>query len=343
MPLDQLYDSGVPIIPLPDVQSTTLGLDVLSRFVCNTWDEATAGGTRLFDAIVIGAGMFGGYCADKIFRTGANNNLKVLVLDAGPFVVPTHVQNLPSAGLNVPDPILPSTDPGIARDLVWGMAWRGNVPFVGQAYCIGGKSLYWGGWCPRLLASDLAAWPPTVAQYLTQHYPLLEEQTGVSDDTQFIPGLSGLHPRPLQAVFCRARRLPQAGVLGVNRIGKVHSRPAHRPGEGPRRPASDIPAPASWKPDTAWRRLGSRQTVSGGKSHWPPIKETGAPGATKSSRKPFLLSSARRPCPLEPRQEPERLPAKGAWRQAPKRIPRPLDSATGRQARAASASISQRT
>jgi choline dehydrogenase-like flavoprotein len=189
MPLDGLIDSGQPIAPPPDVQRTTLGLDALSRFVCNTWDEATAGGTRQFNAIVIGAGMFGGYCAEKIYNTfGAAANLKVLVLDAGPFLIPTHLQNLPNIGLDVPDPLYPANDPGTARDLVWGMAWRGNVPFIGQAYCIGGKSLYWGGWCPRLLASDLAAWPPTVAQYLTQNYSLMEQQTGVSDDTEFIQG-----------------------------------------------------------------------------------------------------------------------------------------------------------
>jgi choline dehydrogenase-like flavoprotein len=188
MPLDRLIDSGQQIVPPPDVQHTTLGIDVLGRFVCNTWDEATAGGTRQFDAVVIGAGMFGGYCADKIFRFGQANGLKVLVLDAGAFLVPTHVQNLPNAGLNVPGPITPANDPGFARELVWGIPWRGNVDFIGQAYCIGGKSLYWGGWCPELLASDLAAWPPTVAQYLTQNYPLLEQQTGVDVKTDFIQG-----------------------------------------------------------------------------------------------------------------------------------------------------------
>ena len=188
MPLNRLFDSGQQITPPPDVQLTTLGIDVLSRFVCNTWDEATAGGTRQFDAVVIGAGMFGGYCADKIFRIGQANGLKVLVLDAGPFLVGTHVQNLPNTGLNVPGPITPSNDPGTARELVWGIPWRGNVDFIGQAYCIGGKSLYWGGWCPRLLANDLAAWPQTVAQYLNQNYPLLEQQTGVDVKTDFIQG-----------------------------------------------------------------------------------------------------------------------------------------------------------
>jgi hypothetical protein len=188
MSLNRLADSGQPITPPPDVQRTTLSIDALGRYVCNTWDEATAGGTRAFDAVVIGGGMFGGYCAEKIYRFGAANNLKILVLDAGPFLVPTHVQNLPDIGLDVPDPIAPWTDTGMPRDLVWGIPWRSNIEWIGQAYCLGGKSLYWGGWCPRLLANDLAQWPPTVSAYLTQNYPILEQQTGVNDRTEFIQG-----------------------------------------------------------------------------------------------------------------------------------------------------------
>ncbi|HWZ94965.1 MAG TPA: GMC oxidoreductase [Opitutaceae bacterium] len=188
MPINILVDSGQPIQPPPDVQRTTLGLDVLSRFVCNTWDEAANNGGAPFDAVIIGAGMFGGYCADKIYRDGAARGLRVLVLDAGPFLVPTHVQNLPRAGLNVPGPLYPANDPGTARELVWGMPWRSNVDFIGQAYCVGGKSLYWGGWCPRLQADDLSSWPPTVAQYLVNNYPALESQTGVTDKTEFIQG-----------------------------------------------------------------------------------------------------------------------------------------------------------
>lgn len=187
MPLNALIDSGQPLPP-PDVQRTTLGIDVLSRFVCNTWEEATANGGPPFDVVVIGAGMFGGYCADKIYRDPQAPNLRVLVLDAGAFLIPTHLQNLPSnIGLNVPPPISPSQAQD-AREVVWGIPWRSNVDFVGQPYCIGGKSLYWGGWCPRLLADDLAAWPPTVAQYLTQNYPILEQQTGVDVKTDFIQG-----------------------------------------------------------------------------------------------------------------------------------------------------------
>jgi len=189
-----------------------MALDVLGRFVCNTWDEAINNGGAPFDAVIVGGGMFGGYCADKISRSSGDRPLRVLVLEAGPFLVPTHVQNLPQAGLDVPDPIFPSADSGVARDLVWGLPWRSNVQFVGQAYCVGGKSLYWGGWCPRLQADDLASWPPSVAQYLTQNYPTLEQQTGVADSTDFIQG-------PLfNLLKTRFTTLAQGGVANVSSV-----------------------------------------------------------------------------------------------------------------------------
>src|SRR5260221_14790218 len=107
MPLNYLVDSGNPIKSLPEVQRTTLSLDVMGRFVCNNCDEAVNNGGEPFDAVVIGAGMFGGYCAEKIFRGIRDpSNLRVLVLEAGPFLVATHVQILPPRiGLNVPNPI----------------------------------------------------------------------------------------------------------------------------------------------------------------------------------------------------------------------------------------------
>src|SRR5215469_7415081 len=78
------------------VQDTTFSIDVPGRFICNTWDEAVNNGGVAFDAVVIGAGMFGAYCAEKIYR---HANLRVLVLDAGSFLVSEHVQNLSKIGL----------------------------------------------------------------------------------------------------------------------------------------------------------------------------------------------------------------------------------------------------
>jgi GMC oxidoreductase len=168
------------------VQSTTLALDALARNVCNTWDEAVGAGGPPFTLIIVGSGAYGGYLAAKVFDF--HPNARVLLLEAGPYLVGEHVQNLGNVGLNVAAPISPSSDPGVARELVWGLPWRGNVEFPGLAYCCGGKSLFWGGWCPRLTLNDLAFWPTAAATYLNSHYTEVESETGVVPATDFITG-----------------------------------------------------------------------------------------------------------------------------------------------------------
>src|SRR5213592_2243656 len=87
---------------LIDVQQTEFSHDVLGRWSCSTWPELSGNGGDPFDVVVIGAGMFGGYIADKLYRRGENIGLRVLVVDAGAFLLPTHVQNLPRLGLGGP-------------------------------------------------------------------------------------------------------------------------------------------------------------------------------------------------------------------------------------------------
>src|SRR5215470_10545226 len=82
-----------------DVQQTEFSHDVLGRWVCSTWQEVNNNGGDPFDVVVIGAGMFGGYIADKIYRGGEKFGLRVLIVEAGTFLLPTHVQNLPRLGL----------------------------------------------------------------------------------------------------------------------------------------------------------------------------------------------------------------------------------------------------
>jgi hypothetical protein len=176
------------LIPLPtdavNYQETSFGVDAVARNVCNTWEEAMT--NPAFDAVVIGGGMFGGYLADKLFRDAKGK--RTLLLEAGGFLVAGHYQDLPDIGLNVPEPMDPTSDNRRPREIVWGMPWRGNTSFVGTPYCVGGKSIYWGGWCPRLTDDVLAAWPSSVAGYLKDNYSRVEEQLGVSEHTDFIQG-----------------------------------------------------------------------------------------------------------------------------------------------------------
>src|SRR6266498_1360359 len=158
-----------------DVQQTAFSYDVLGRWVCGSWPEVSGNGGDPFDVVVIGAGMFGGYIADKLYRRGGNLGLRILIVDAGSFLLPTHVQNMPRLGLNGPaEQVVAANaqDPG-PQNLVWGHPWHSNQAFPGLAYCVGGRSLFWGGWSPQLHPDDLApqpagqaSWPSEVATYL---------------------------------------------------------------------------------------------------------------------------------------------------------------------------------
>jgi choline dehydrogenase-like flavoprotein len=151
-------------------QSTTFTRDVLGRYVCNGLDEAvrsTQGDdARPFDFIVVGAGAFGTALAARLARRDITASHRILVLDAGANIFPEHVQNLP---------------PDVSAGEVWGVPWNSDSPtswnrgFPGLAYCLGGRSVFWGGWSPYFIDSELPSppWPATVVRDLTQ--PVVRE------------------------------------------------------------------------------------------------------------------------------------------------------------------------
>jgi choline dehydrogenase-like flavoprotein len=215
-----------------DYQETSFSVDAVARNICNTWEEAMT--DPAFDAVIIGSGMYGGYCADKLFRESKTK--RMLVLEAGAFLIAEHFQNLPNIGLNVPGPMDPTNDNGLPREIVWRMPWRGNTSFVGTPYCVGGKSVYWGGWCPRLTDADLTGWPPTVAQYLKIHYAEVEMQLGVAESADFIQGplyqvlraradavrpqvrgLTAIERPPLAVLW----RSPASGIFAFNKYSSL--------------------------------------------------------------------------------------------------------------------------
>ncbi len=234
MSLNRLIDSGVPL-PLPDVQSTTFSIDAMARFTCNTWDEVVgAQDPSQIDVVVIGSGMYGGYVAAKLFELGrrmADETLapRVLVLESGPFLIGEHIQNVTRR----------STALGslVAEDLV-DPAQTNEGSFVKHFRCVGGKSIFWGGWAPRYLPEDLERldadgdrlWPEAIRDYLFQTdwpggYAYSERETGVYPVQDFING-------PLyDALKSRAE-----AVVGANQVPSLNAvlePPIAVQGEGP--------------------------------------------------------------------------------------------------------------
>jgi choline dehydrogenase-like flavoprotein len=204
-------------------ESTTFTRDVLGRYVCNTFQEAQATDFRRFDIIVVGGGSFGAAIAEQLFQLDSpahRRRHRVLVLEGGPFVLPEHVQNLPPMHATLGGPKATTIEdlrnewrsrfgqeppalmdrnliePGVE---VWGLAWHSRVGagatdpkdkrFPGLAYCVGGRSLFWGGWSPELIDSELTNWPPNVVVELkSTYFAEAKRQIGTDESNDFIAG-----------------------------------------------------------------------------------------------------------------------------------------------------------
>jgi choline dehydrogenase-like flavoprotein len=217
--------------------------DVMGRYVCNTFAEALASGP--FDVIIIGGGTFGlSLAQDLHFRSGPGGNkpqnFRVLVLEAGPYVFEEHVQDLPNFQIDSPGVIqgdgpgvvpnagmpLPTTlDQLIQKGLdrqplfeVWGLPWKSSVAFGGLVYALGGRSLYFGGWSPRYLSSEMHTsamgaftqdnlWPASVVQDLqVRYFAEAEDQTGAATSNLYING--ALHEFYRQKTFQNYSSIP---------------------------------------------------------------------------------------------------------------------------------------
>jgi len=167
-------------------ESTTFTLDNMGRFSCNTLQEAldsaaqtVAGRTRDFDVIVIGGGTFGSVVAEHLYVTDNTASRRILVLEAGPFVLPEHFQNMPFMG-GAPDMRVP---------------WLNHpaLNYAGLIFAIGGRSLTWGGWSPELLDVEMTAYPPTTRSALRPatgegYFAQASRQIGVKETNDFIYG-----------------------------------------------------------------------------------------------------------------------------------------------------------
>ena len=138
---------------------------------------------RPFDFIIIGGGTFGGAVAEQLFYRSTGRNERILVLEGGPFLLPEHWQNLPSMSLG---------------GEVWGVPWNSNTnDFAGLAFCLGGRSVFWGGWSPRILDSETGPWPQAVLDDLNAkklasgdsgYFRQSGQQIGVTETNDYIFG-----------------------------------------------------------------------------------------------------------------------------------------------------------
>ena len=217
-------------------ERTSFTKDIQGRYLCNDLTEVNAwknSGGRPFDVVVIGGGTFGSAIAEHIWfrQKQTGGGLRTLVLEAGLFTVPEHVQNTGIQGFA--DPAVPFTlnenapQPEPPRNEVWGVPWKSALPFKGLAYAIGGRSVYWGGWSPRLLDQEVTTWPVnTVADLKTRYFDESSRQIGVDDTNDFIFG--ELHNALRKRLFDKLNTVPAAIPLST-----LPPSPLLKPGAAP--------------------------------------------------------------------------------------------------------------
>jgi choline dehydrogenase-like flavoprotein len=219
-------------------QSTDLTLDVLGRFTCNTLEEAQTSmsttidaDARPFDFIIIGGGSFGSVLASHLLQRDGTRSHRILVLEAGPFVLPEHVQNLPPG----------FAADGLSNPAIWSVPWDSDSPaswnqqFPGLAFCLGGRSLFWGGWSPRMIASELdpADWPASVINDLTtpvlnvgarrlSYFDEASEQIGTATTNDYIYG--PLHGTLVDRLLTRFP-VPVDGTVLLGAVGQNATTP----------------------------------------------------------------------------------------------------------------------
>ncbi|MFB9269621.1 family 16 glycoside hydrolase [Bradyrhizobium erythrophlei] len=212
-------------------QLTDFTMDILGRYMCNGFDEAMhstdknaqrldgspQSDARPFNAIIIGGGSFGGVLAQHLLYADETNSYRILVLEAGRNSLPEHFQNLPLQSQPME---------------MWGLPWDSDPKdkFPGLAYAVGGRSLFFGGWSPRLLDEEMdGKWPPNVvAQLKAQYFDEAARQIGTDVTNDFMHG----------ELHAALRATLAAGIMNgkVRHAIPLNQLPLHLSGVGPNPP-----------------------------------------------------------------------------------------------------------
>ena len=133
-----------------------------------------------WDYILIGGGGTAAAFIDTLLER--RSEARVLVLEQGRFLLPSHAQNL---GLAY-QPLMAS-----AAASPWSS--DGELEIVAQVPYLGGRTLMWSGSCPQPTGGQLRRWPSQVVDGLDAHWDAARRWVGVRPAVELGPEFATLH------------------------------------------------------------------------------------------------------------------------------------------------------
>lgn len=163
-----------------------------------------------FDVVVVGSGVGGGVLADDLAER-AGSYKRILVLEAGSFLYPTHVYNL----CRFPNSSLAKH---FGCDTFWQAGNPGSQNYIGETpqVCFGGRSVFWSGLIPAVQGWELDFFPPRVRQALAGG--LLNQAGEVMNESRSMGATA-------QAVVARLRASPLAADFSIQETPRALHQP----------------------------------------------------------------------------------------------------------------------
>ncbi|TCL74854.1 GMC oxidoreductase [Rhizobium sp. BK251] len=172
-----------------------------------------------FDIIIVGSGMGGGILADDLAdRLG--HNKRILVLEAGSFVYPTHVYNL-----------CRFSNASVARhfgcDTFWQPGDSSSQNYIGEKpqLNLGGRSIFWSGLIPSIQPWELEFFPPRVRGDLAAG--LLDEAGETMNESRTLGATAA-------AVVAKLRQSPLANDFVIEETPRALHQPYLEPDGTPK-------------------------------------------------------------------------------------------------------------
>ena len=200
-------ESGLPTCPVVPSQT-------LNNWIPLTPLEQMA--EQEYDVLIIGTGAGGGAVLWRLCEQWKREGKRIGIIERGDQVIPTHARNLSTMNqerLVAYFSYLSNPLPGSLPD----------YPGARQLFALGGRTLFWYAFTPRLAEWDLAKWPIPVSE-MESYYGVAEQLLNVTG--AFAEGASFteiLLERLWMRGYPKAAPLPVAADIVPQSFGQLHT------------------------------------------------------------------------------------------------------------------------